>query len=56
MRSLTTPMTAFPPGSRNRLVERREIDDAKKRFVLLFHAHKNEFAEKGWLGFFEVHE
>lgn len=22
----------------------------------MFHAHKTEFAEKGWMGFFEVHE
>ncbi len=36
----------------------RSILDIRFRFPgkFLFHAHKTEFAEKGWLGFFEVGE
>jgi FtsP/CotA-like multicopper oxidase with cupredoxin domain len=36
----------------------RSILDLRFRFAgkVMFHAHKTEFAEKGWMGFFEVVE
>ena len=36
----------------------RSILDIRFKFSgkIMFHAHKTEFAEQGWMGFFEVHE